>query len=51
MFGEVWVSVLELVVLAVANSRRSLLFDDGRLATSLLGLPASPVPPQRPEGS
>jgi hypothetical protein len=50
MFGEVWVSLLELV-LAVANTCRPLLFDDGRLATSLLGLPASPVPPQRPEGS
>jgi hypothetical protein len=45
------VSVVDLLVLAVANSRRPLLFDDGRLATSLLGIPASPIPPQGPEGS
>jgi hypothetical protein len=51
MFGGVWVSVVDLVVLAVADSRRPLLFNDGRLATSLLGVPASPIPPQGPEGS
>jgi hypothetical protein len=45
------VSVVDLVVLAVADSRRPLLFNDGRLATSLLGVPASPIPPQGPEGS
>jgi hypothetical protein len=51
MFGEAWVSAYILVFLAVANSRRSLLFNDGRFATGLFGIPASPVPSQRPEGN
>jgi hypothetical protein len=45
MFGEAWVSASNPVVLTVANARRPLLFDDGRFAASLLGVPASPVPP------
>ena len=50
-FGAVWVSVVDFGVLVVANIRRPLLLDDGRFAASLLGVPASLVPLERPEGS